>query len=809
MKLTDAQCIELVTGKGMWHTADCNGMLPAIHLSDGPYGLRSQDENALSNNDSKRATCFPTESAIASSWDTDAVSRLAEAIAHEALLDDVSVILGPGTNIKRSPLCGRNFEYFSEDPFLSGCMAAAYIRAVQKQGIGTSLKHFAGNSQETARQTANSEIDERALREIYLSAFETAVRKGAPGTVMASYNRLNGTCSCENSRLLTDILRKEWGFKGAVVSDWGACTDLAASIKAGMDLEMPDSHGVHIAQLRKDIDSGRISMDDVRQAAERVMNLVLCFNTASEKRKLALSELNTKDKEDLLNENHVIARSLSSESAVLLKNDGILPLTDRGIKIAAVGDLAENMRFQGGGSSHINTSNVITAVEALRDKGFRVDYEKGYDSASGSVNEELVRAAVSAASDADIVIMFGGLTEKTEGEGYDRRTLSLPDDQIRLAERLYAANRNIVFVSFGGAPFTIPFAEDLRAMLHMYLGGEAVGEAAADLISGDANPSGKLAETFPLSETDIPCTACFATGSDDVEYRESIFTGYRYYDTFNVPVQYPFGYGLSYTSFEYSDLHLSSSEYSGGELAVSFLVKNTGGRAGAEVAELYVENPQSGIFREKKSLRGFTKVFLQPGGQKECRIMLNERSFSIYDTEDKSFVMPSGSYRVLISASLTDERLSSQIIVKGRNMQRNDRDRFPSYFDGTVRTVSQEEFSRLYGRPLSNFDAEVPGNFSVKDTLPKLSRHSLLGKIVMNYAVREVFKMFPGKPHDDPEVRMMLGGLTEGTADCVSLQSGGALPYNIIRAIVSSANGHHFRAVSELIRKEKGSQHER
>ena len=806
MNLTDEQCISLVTGKGTWHTDDCNHVIPSIHLSDGPNGLRSQDENASSNNDSKTATCFPTESAIASGWDIQAISDMASAIASEALLDDVSVLLGPGVNIKRSPLCGRNFEYLSEDPYLSGVLAAAYIKAVQSKGIAASLKHFAGNSQETHRQTQNSEIDERALREIYLAAFEIAVKDAAPATIMASYNRLNGKYSCENKRLLTEILRKEWDYQGAVVSDWGACTNLSASLEAGMDLEMPDSLGVHTALLKRDLQTGRLSMSTLRQAADRVLTLIRLYHPDAAARKQALGEISL-CKEDLLKTDHELARRLSAGSAVLLKNDGILPLNSRHLKIAVIGALAEDMRFQGGGSSHINPGTVISAVSALKDKGYQIRFEKGYNTVPDIPDETLSERAVSLAGVSDVVLFFGGLTDRSEGEGYDRKTLSLPANQLALIHELTTANKPIVFISFGGAPFAMPFCNDMSAILHMYLGGEAVGEAVCDLISGDVNPSGKLAETFPLSEKDIPCIHNFAAGSDDVEYRESIFVGYRYYDTFHIPVQYPFGFGLSYTKFEYSDLTVSCrNPYTGGNASVRFRIKNSGSCPGAEIAQLYIKNPVCSYPRAAKELRGFTKISLKPGETKECEIILNDRSFSIYDTDTKCFVMPTGTYGILIGSSSQDIRLAAELSVSGKEIIKDERQRLPSYFSKKVQAVPEEEFARLYGKPLSHFDITEPGCFTVRHSLAVLSRHSLLARMILRFALNEAYRMFPGKPPGDPEVRMTVSAITEGTVDSISLQSGGALPYKIVNAMVLSANGHHLQALWKLISKDSSSE---
>ncbi|HOO28744.1 MAG TPA: glycoside hydrolase family 3 N-terminal domain-containing protein, partial [Lachnospiraceae bacterium] len=517
--------------------------------------MRKQEEDALRNNDSLPSVCFPTASAIACSWDIEAAAKLAKALGTEAVKEQIAVVLGPGINIKRSPLCGRNFEYFSEDPYLAGTLATAYINALQSTGVAASLKHFAGNSQETHRQTSNSQIDERALREIYLSAFEMAVKEARPATIMASYNRLNGSYACENKMLLTDILRKEWGFEGVVVSDWGACADLPKCIEAGMDLEMPDSCNYHSPMLEEALQSGKLSEVSIDRAAGNMLHLTDRYSGSS-------GTLKVSDHTDL----HQLAKELACESAVLLKNDGVLPLREESI-ILVIGDLAKTMRFQGGGSSHINTVKTPNALEALRANGVKLQFYRGYRADSDRVDQKLEKEAIDAVKAAEgetPVLFFGGLTEYTEGEGYDRKTLDLPKNQVSLVEKLHVLGAKLAFVSFGGSPFSIPFISHVHAILHMYLGGEAAGEACTQLLLGNVNPSGKLAETFPMKTEDIPCNPWFGTGSDDVEYRESIFVGYRYYDTYQRPVLFPFGHGLSYTTFRYSNLEADCDTFCGG-----------------------------------------------------------------------------------------------------------------------------------------------------------------------------------------------------------------------------------------------------
>lgn len=791
---TTEEKIRLLSGVGSWHTYDCNGKLPTIMMTDGPHGLRKQEAEAFSDiNKSEIATCFPTASAIASSWNTEAIEKMATAIAEEALKEKVAIVLGCGINIKRSPLCGRNFEYFSEDPYLAGKMATAYIKAMQKKGVGTSLKHFAANNQETRRQTSNSQIDERALREIYLAAFEMAVKEAQPTTIMASYNLLNGEHTCASHRLLTEILREEWGFKGAVISDWGAVTDIVQCIKAGMDLEMPDCLEIHTEPLKQALADGSLTMQELDQAVERLVKLIV---TQSEKIQDTAADYAA---------HHELARELACESAVLLENDGMLPL-EHVKKVVVVGELACHMRFQGGGSSHITTAPTKNAIESLQDKGIEVIYVQGYHNEKDQADGRLEQEATEAAKQGLPILFFGGLTDDFEGEGYDRTTLGIPSCQCKLLRQLLKVNQDIAFISFGGAPMELPFANDVRAILHMYLGGQAVGEACADLIVGDVNPSGKLAETFPYSPEDIPCRDCFAPDSDDLEYRESIFVGYRYYDTFYKPCRYDFGYGLSYTTFEYSHLKLSTTNYSGGSLMVSCTIQNTGSRKGSEVVQVYVINPKESYIRPKKELRGFAKVSLEAGESRTVSITLNERSFSLFDTGSSQYVMPSGQYQVLIGASLHDSRLNHDIEVTGTSYDRDDRERLSEYFSfGNIEPphISGEQFAVLYGRQLSHLDAVKKGEFTLYHSFEKLAEHSLLGRVALAYVQHTLYKMNRGKSKDDPSVKILVNGVRENTIASLACASGGLFPPRLATAIVLAANGRHAEAIARLSDKKK------
>ncbi|MCR4789208.1 MAG: glycoside hydrolase family 3 C-terminal domain-containing protein, partial [Lachnospiraceae bacterium] len=650
MKNIEKENERLVTGFGAWHIGD-------IHVSDGPHGMRTQDDGA-DNNESYEATCFPTASSMACSWNREAAAKMAKGIAAEAKELGVSVVLGPGVNIKRSPLCGRNFEYYSEDPFLAGEMVAEYIRSMQDCGVGTSLKHFACNSQETHRMTSNSMVDERALREIYLAAFEIAVKKADPSTIMASYNFLNGQSACENRHLLTEILRDEWGYEGLVMSDWGACVDLPACIEAGMDVEMPDSNGVHEEDLKEALKTGSLSKEALDKAVKRIKELNERYKD------LILPEGSKKGvTESTRNANHELAASLEAENAVLLKNDSFLPLKE-GTKVLMIGGLAEKPRIQGGGSSHINTKKIDGFIESFEKNGLEVTFVKGYSCDSNepdaSLENEALAKVKEAVKDHITILFFGGLTEMAEGEGYDRRSFDLPGNQSSLLKKIYEITDDMAFISFSGSPYKMELPVKSRALLQMYLGGEAVADACAKIVTGKINPSGKLAETYPLSEKDVPCRDHFGRENKtlfDVEYRESIFVGYRYYDTYDIPVRFCFGHGLSYTEFEYSAL--KTEKISGGEVKVSFSVENTGKTAGKEVCEVYVRNPENGDFRAKRELRGFTKLYLESGEKREVSVTLNDRAFSVF--QNGTFSVIGGEYEIQVGASLNDIRLKESI----------------------------------------------------------------------------------------------------------------------------------------------------
>ncbi len=645
----------MCSGADFWHLKGVERLgIPSVMVTDGPHGLRKQDQSGdhLGINDSVKAVCFPTASALACSFDRDLLFELGKALGEECQAEDVSVILGPGANIKRSPLCGRNFEYFSEDPYLSSEMAASHISGVQSQNVGTSLKHFAANNQEYRRMTSSSEVDERTLREIYLASFEGAVKKGRPWTVMCSYNKINGVYSSENYKLLTEILRNEWGFDGYVVSDWGAVNDRVEGLKAGLDLEMPSSGGVNDELIVKAVKDGRLDEKVLDRAVERILTII--FKYVENKKNIS-----SYDKKA----HHELARKISSECMVLLKNDGILPLK-KGAKIAFIGKFAASPRYQGGGSSHINSFMVSNALEAANGIA-KISYAKGYETNEDVIDENLIKEAVNTAKNAEVAVIFAGLPDKFESEGYDREHMSMPNCQNKLIEEICKVQPNTVIVLHNGSPVEMPWIDKVKAVLEVYLGGQAVGEATVDVLFGDKNPCGKLAESFPKRLEDNPSYLFFKGEKDKVEYREGVFVGYRYYDKKKIDVLFPFGHGLSYTTFEYSDLKLDKKEMLDSEtLSVSVKVKNTGKTAGKEIVQLYVKNAKGIAIRPEKELKGFKKIELAPGEEKTVSFVLDKRAFAYYNTDISDWYAPTGTYQILIGKSSRDIVLTGDVLVK-------------------------------------------------------------------------------------------------------------------------------------------------
>ena len=645
----------LLSGKDFWHLKGVERLgIPEIMVTDGPHGLRKQagTSDHLGLNASVPATAFPTAAATACSFDRELIYEMGEALGEMCQQEDVAVILGPGTNIKRSPLCGRNFEYFSEDPYLAGEMAAALILGVQSKNVGTSVKHFAMNNQETRRMSVSVLADERTKREIYLAPFETAIKKGKPWTIMCSYNKIGGVYSSENRWLLNDLLRGEWGFEGMTMTDWGACSDHIEGVRAGMDLAMPSLGDSADKQLADAVRDGVLDEKYVNEAVERVLNVIQKF---TENRK--------KDPDFFLGAQHHQARKIARESAVLLKNDGVLPLKSKG-KIAFIGAFAETPRYQGGGSSHINASEITSALQAVRSVA-KVEYAKGYSIDTDQVNPELQAEAVALAKKADVAVLFVGLTDAYESEGYDRSHMRMPENQNALIDAVCAVNDRVVVVLHNGSPVEMPWADKVGGILEMYLGGQAVGGATVDLLFGAVSPSGKLAETFPMHLEDNPSYLNFPGNGDQVEYREGIYVGYRWYDTRKMPVRWAFGYGLSYTQFEYSNLRVNKEKIAQGEgVHVAIDVKNVGHMGAKEVVQLYVHSAHDGAARPEQELKGFEKVYIAPGKTETVEFELNPRAFAYYESAIRDWYVEGGAYEIRIGASSRDVRAAKTIEIE-------------------------------------------------------------------------------------------------------------------------------------------------
>ncbi len=652
-ELTLEEKASLCSGSDFWHTKTVERLdIPAVMVSDGPHGLRKNVDLAENPNQAIQAVCFPAACATACSFDRKLLETLGKAIGDECRHEELAVILGPGCNIKRSPLCGRNFEYFSEDPFLAGQMAASHIKGVQSKGVGSCIKHFAANNQETRRFSVSAEVDERTLREIYLAPFETVIKEAKPWTVMCSYNRINGVHSAQNKWLLTDVLRDEWGFGGLVMSDWGAVDDRVEGIKAGLDLEMPSSLGKNDKLIVEAVNKGELSEKELDKCVRRVLELI---DKAAEGADPSTEWDKLKD--------HQLARKLAGECIVLLKNDdAVLPLDSRR-KTAFIGLFAKEPRYQGGGSSHINSLTVDSALECVKEYA-EVSYAQGYITSEDKTDEALLKEAVETAKAADTVVVFAGLPDSFESEGYDRTHMRMPECQLRLIDELCKVNENIIVVLHNGAPIELPFNDKVKGIVEAYLCGDGSGGAVCDVLYGKVNPSGKLAETFPKKLSDNPSYINFPGEGDTVKYQEGIFVGYRYYDKKEIEPLYPFGYGLSYTTFEYSDLRLSHTELDADKtLKVEVTVTNTGSVDGKEIVQLYVSDRESSVIRPVKELKGFEKVFLKAGESRKVVFILDSRAFAYYEPAVKDWHIEYGAFDIMIGASSRDIRLTDTVYV--------------------------------------------------------------------------------------------------------------------------------------------------
>jgi len=710
-KLTLEEKASLLSGASFWETKGIKRLnLDKVVLTDGPHGLRKQagESDHLGINQSVPATCFPTAAASACSFDEKLLYQMGQAMGEECLQENVGIILGPGVNIKRSPLCGRNFEYFSEDPYLAGSLGAALIEGVQSKGVGTSLKHFAGNNQETKRMTVDAIIDERALREIYLSAFEIAVKKAQPWTLMCSYNQVNNEFASQNKYLLTDILRDEWGFEGAVMTDWGAIFNRDEALMAGLDLEMPYQGPDNDALIVEAVKNGKIPESVLDTSVLRMLCILLAAQASKKK-----------DYHYDPQAHHQLAAKLAAASIVLLKNeDNILPLQKKQ-KVAVIGEFAKKPRYQGAGSSLINPLHLDNLCDVLTSKEISYSYAPGYSLKNDDVDANLIQQAQAEAQVADVVILNIGLPARYESEGFDRQHMDLPKNHIELLKAVAKVNPNIVVLLSTGSVVTMPWLSDVKGLLMLYLGGEAGAQAAVDVLFGEVNPSGRLAETFPIRLEDNPSYNYFPGGDKTVEYRESIFVGYRYYDTAAVKVLFPFGYGLSYTTFDYSDLKVKIVD---DQVIGKLTVTNSGLVAGAEVIQVYVKAQDNSVLRASHELKAFKKVFLKPAESKEITFVLDERAFAYYEPAKAAWLIPTGDYVIEIGKSSRDICLTQTIHIQKDNVDLSLK--MPEVYHLTKPNlvISQEDFAKIVQQPLKPMNRKPHESYNLNSTMAEIAK---------------------------------------------------------------------------------------
>ena len=771
----------LLSGKDFWRSRSVERLgVPNMILSDGPHGIRKQKGagDHLGLNGSVPATCYPTAATIANSWDPALGEEIGEHLGAEAASQGVHVLLGPGLNIKRSPFCGRNFEYFSEDPYLAGKMAASYIRGIQKNGVSACPKHFAANSQELRRMASDSVMDERTLREIYLTGFEIAVKEGHAKSIMSSYNRVNGVYANENPHLLQEILRDEWGFDGFVVSDWGASNDHTEGVRAGSHLEMPTTGGDSDLELVEAVKSGRLDEKLLDQRVDELLDVILSATKA-------VAPL--KGKPFDVEKHHAMAAKASEQSIVLLKNENnILPLK-KGTKVAVIGEFAQKARYQGAGSSVVNPTKLDHTMGVIGNFDLDVvGFEAGYPR-SGKGDPAMQAKAVELAKTADIILLYIGLDEISESEGLDRAHMRLPQSQVDLIEAVAAENPNVVAVMSAGSAVEMPWLDKCKALVHGYLCGQAGASSVLKAIMGQVNPSGKLAETYPVKYEDVSSASYFPAKERTAEYREGLYVGYRYFETANVPVLFPFGFGLSYTTFEYSDLTVS-------EMEATFTLKNAGNMDGAEVAQLYVSKPDGDVFRPAKELKGFAKVFLKAGESKKVTIKLDDKAFRYFNVDTNRFEVEGGDWAVMIGASCADIKLSGTVSVTGTGAKSPyDKQKVAKYFSGDIKAISDAEFETLLGRPIP--DGHWSGTLGMNDAICQLyCAKSGLARFVYRRMTNMLNKSIEkGKP--DLNITFIYNMPFRGIAK----MAGGMCTMEMAEGILTICNGHFFKGIGAVI----------
>jgi len=786
-KMTLEEKAGLCSGKNFWELKEVARLgLNSHMITDGPHGLRKQEGAAdhLGINKSVPSTCFPTAVTTACSFDPDLLYEMGEALGEKCIRENVAVILGPGINMKRSPLCGRNFEYFSEDPYLTAEVASGLVDGIQSKGVGTSLKHYAANNQEAARMVCDTVVDERALREIYLAAFERVVKKSQPWTVMCSYNRLNGTYASEHKWLLSNVLRDEWEFEGLVVSDWGATAGVVEGLKAGLDLEMPYSGTVNAKRICKAVKNGTLTMEELDKCVLR--NVKLYIKAQQNKKPSTRTE-----KDD-----HKLARKVAAGSMVLLKNEGILPLKKED-KVLFVGEMAKKPRYQGAGSSKINSSFLDNAYDEALKEGYNVTYADGYLLEGKEGNGEKLKEALELARVSEKVVIFAGLPDEYESEGFDRDSLKMPQEHLDLIEEITNVNKNVIVVLQCGSPVELPWKNDVKGILLAYLAGQGGGAATVDLLWGKENPSGKLAETWPVSLETCSTYHYFPGNLKSVEYRESIYIGYRYYDAVEAEINYPFGYGLSYTTFDYSNL--KTKETGENDFTVYVDVENTGECSGREAVQLYIAKPDSVIFRAPKELKGFTKVALNPGEKKTVTMKLKKESFRYYNVKANAFCIEGGTYHISVGKSSRDLILEASVNVTGDHKEellRNEMEFLTEYLNPKVPfTICDEQFTRLLGYKPPHFDPKAKQVYDASSSLGDI-KDTFIGKILV--------KSIKGKSdlledNADAGMKKMADAMIM-SMPLRTLSMTGALNLDQIDGLADMANRHYIRGIRKMLK---------
>lgn len=786
-QMTLEEKASLMSGKDFWQTQEIERLgIGSIFLADGPHGIRKQAAAAdhLGLNPSLPATCFPTAATVANSWNTELALKIGDYLGKEAAGQRLNVLLGPGINMKRDPLCGRNFEYFSEDPYLAGKLAAGYIEGIQSRGVAACVKHFAANNQEERRMSIDTIVDERTLREIYLTAFEIAITESKPQTVMSSYNMLNGAYTNENLHLMQEILRDEWGFEGVVVTDWGGSNDRVAGLAAGNELEMPTTGGETNAEIVHAVRSGRIGEEVLDRCVDRLLHLIFTTEQALDGQEKPVIDTE---------EHHEAARRAAEESIVLLKNENdILPL-DPSRKVAVIGDFAKHPRYQGAGSSIVNPTRIDDTLQALEPLGLTcIGYEPGFER-YGKANGRKRAKACELAKQADVVLLYIGLDEATEAEGLDRQHMSLPANQVALIDALYRVNPNIVAVLSCGSAIEMPWIHQVKGLVHGYLGGQGGAMAVLRVLTGAVNPSGKLAETYPLRYADTPASRNFPGKEVSVEYRESLFIGYRYYDTAGVPVLYPFGYGLSYTSFAYSDLSVEPA-------GATFTVTNTGARAGMEIAQLYVGCDSSALFRANKELKGFCKLHLEPGESRSVHIPFDDKTFRYFNVATNRWEVEEASYRIMIGASSADIRLQNTLSVAGTAAPLPyDAGDFPSYYSGQVSDVSAKEFEKLLGRPLPQAKWDRSRPLGYNDTIAQC-QYAKGGAARLAFHAMTFSHWFLLKIGKRSTANLIMMSVYHMPFRGVARMTGGIVNMPMLDGLLMMVNGSFFKGLSHLLK---------